>query len=212
MERSFAWAAKIQDLLHFVRFFAAISWPAMLRFAAAPLAGPVKRGAGRPAGAWLGPVHERPRGFQHWAHERSMEVRLPYISGNSILNILGVANWVAAAHGMANSKSLARLPNLTGACSNHKASASFALAMASSSVSPAEAQPGNSGNTADQLLTAGSNSTNKRNFMALLTRPFIRRQARLNRIHSLMPPDFNAKTPRRKDAKLKTQDKDTIKG
>ena len=33
--------------------------------------------------AWAGPA-ETPRGFQRWAHERCMEVRLPYIRGNSI--------------------------------------------------------------------------------------------------------------------------------
>jgi hypothetical protein len=37
--------------------------------------------------------------------------------------------------------------------------------MASASVSPAVAQPGNSGNTADQRLACGSNSTNNRNFI-----------------------------------------------
>ena len=37
--------------------------------------------------------------------------------------------------------------------------------MASASESPADAQPGNSGNTADQRLAAGSNSTTARNFI-----------------------------------------------
>jgi len=81
-------------------------------------------------------------------------------------NFLGVADWMATAHGMANSKSFARLLNLIGTGSNHRESASFALAMASSSVSPAEAQPGNSGKTADQRLVLKSKSTNKRKFMA----------------------------------------------
>jgi hypothetical protein len=83
-------------------------------------------------------------------------------------NFLGVANWVAAAHGIANSKSLARLLILTGTGLNQRESASFALAMASSSVSPAEAQPGSSRKTADHRLVTGSSSTNKRNFMAII--------------------------------------------
>src|SRR5271170_3253758 len=43
-----------------------------------------KRGDGLLVRAWFGPVHEPPRGFQRWAHKHCMEVRLPYISGNSI--------------------------------------------------------------------------------------------------------------------------------
>jgi len=94
-------------------------------------------------------------------------------------DFFAVANWIAAARGTANSKSLAPLLNLTGAGSNHKTRASFALAMASSSVSPADAQPGSSGKTADQRFASGSNSTNKRNFMVLTYRFFPSRQARL---------------------------------
>jgi hypothetical protein len=48
--------------------------------------------------------------------------------------------------------------------SNQSESASFALAIASSSVSPAEAQPGNSGKTADQRFVLSSKFTNKRKF------------------------------------------------
>jgi hypothetical protein len=48
---------------------------------------------------------------------------------------------------------------------NQRPSASFAFATASSSVSPALAQPGNSGKTADQRFASGSNSTITRSFM-----------------------------------------------
>lgn len=53
----------------------------------------------------------------------------------------------------------------TGEGSNQSSSASCAFAIASASESPADAQPGNSGNTADQRLAAGSNSTTARNFI-----------------------------------------------
>ena len=75
------------------------------------------------------------------------------------------ANWIPPAHGTASSIIFAPLGNLIGAGSNQSASASWALVMASASVSPAVAQPGNSGNTADQRLASGSNSTNNRNFI-----------------------------------------------
>ena len=75
------------------------------------------------------------------------------------------ANWIPAAHGTASSIIFAPLGSLTGAGSNQSASASLALVMASASVSPAVAQPGISGNTADQRLASGSNSTNNRNFI-----------------------------------------------
>jgi len=64
-------------------------------------------------------------------------------------DFFGITDWIAAAHGSATSNSLALLLSLTGPGSNHSPRASFALAMASSSVSPADAQPGNSGKTAD---------------------------------------------------------------
>src|SRR5262249_62121409 len=53
----------------------------------------------------------------------------------------------------------------TGEGSNQSSNASMAFAMASSSESPADAQPGNSGKTADQRLTVGSNLTTARNFI-----------------------------------------------
>ena len=80
-------------------------------------------------------------------------------------DFLGVANWKSPAHGTASSMSFAPLFILTGEGSNQSANASFALATASFSVSPAEAQPGSSGNTADQRLVSGSSSTRRRNFM-----------------------------------------------
>jgi hypothetical protein len=80
-------------------------------------------------------------------------------------DILSVANRKALAHGKESSTSLAPFVSSTGEGSNQSASASRAFAMASASESPAEAQPGNSGNTADQRLAAGSNSTTARNFI-----------------------------------------------
>lgn len=77
----------------------------------------------------------------------------------------GVANWESPAHGTASSINFAPLFILTGVGSNQSPNASLALAMASASVSPAEAQPGNSGKTADQRFVSGSNSTKRRNFM-----------------------------------------------
>lgn len=56
-------------------------------------------------------------------------------------------------------------PRETVAGSNQRAKASFALAMASASVSPALAQPGNSGKTADQRWLSLSNSTTMRSFI-----------------------------------------------
>jgi hypothetical protein len=80
-------------------------------------------------------------------------------------DFLGVADWKPSAHGMASSISFAPLFILTGAGSNQSSNASFALAMASASVSPAEAQPGSSGNTADQRFVSESNSTRRRSFI-----------------------------------------------
>jgi len=80
-------------------------------------------------------------------------------------NIVGGAEGEVRAHGRATSSSLASLPNSKSVGSNHKARASFALATASSSVSPAEPQPGRSGNTADQRFVSESSSTTNRSFM-----------------------------------------------
>ena len=81
-------------------------------------------------------------------------------------DVVGVADWEVPAQGRSSSTSLACLRSLTGDGSNQRASASLALAMASFSVSPAVAQPGSSGNTADQRFVGASNSTSNRNFMA----------------------------------------------
>jgi hypothetical protein len=86
---------------------------------------------------------------------------LPQNSGD----ILSCANREPLAHGKESSTSFAPLVNSTGEGSNQSSSASRAFAMASASESPADAQPGNSGNTADQRLAAGSNSTTARNFI-----------------------------------------------
>ena len=80
-------------------------------------------------------------------------------------NFPGVTDWEALAHGSATSRTFAPAGTASDAGSNHNSSASFALAMASSSVSPAEAHPGSSGKTADQRLVSGSCSTTNRSFM-----------------------------------------------
>jgi hypothetical protein len=79
-----------------------------------------------------------------------------------------VANWKPLAHGMASSMSFAPLCSLTGEGSNQSSNASLALAMASAYVSPAEAQPGSSGKTADQRFVSESSSTKRRNFMSAI--------------------------------------------
>jgi hypothetical protein len=86
-------------------------------------------------------------------------------------NISCAANWIPSAHGTASSIIFAPLGNLIGAGSNQRASASWAFVMASASVSPAVAQPGNSGNTADQRFASGSNSTSNRNFIHRMITP-----------------------------------------
>src|SRR5208282_3395669 len=80
-------------------------------------------------------------------------------------NLLRDQNRKARAHGKDTSSSFAPLAGVMAEGSNHSASASLALRTASSSVSPADAQPGSSGNTADHRLLCGSNSTSSRSFM-----------------------------------------------
>ena len=80
-------------------------------------------------------------------------------------DVVCVADWKALAQGRATSRSFAFLGRSMGAGSNHNTRASRALATASSSVSPAVAQPGNSGNTADHRPVSQSCSTKSRNFM-----------------------------------------------
>ena len=77
----------------------------------------------------------------------------------------GGADRVVAAHVSATSSTLAPAGRSRETGSNHSARASRALAMASSSVSPALAQPGISGKTADQRSVDGSCSTTRRTFI-----------------------------------------------
>jgi len=93
-------------------------------------------------------------------HDKSMAVQNPN-------DIFGAANWESFAHASATSTTLAPAGSGSGDGSNHSSRASFALRTASSSVSPAEAQPGSSGKTADQRLVSGSCSTTSRSFMAM---------------------------------------------
>ena len=65
----------------------------MLRDEALSLA---QRGEGTLVRAGLGPVNERRRGFQRWAHERFMQVILPFICGNSIY-LWNYRAWVGSA-------------------------------------------------------------------------------------------------------------------
>lgn len=80
-------------------------------------------------------------------------------------HIVRGADWKADTHTSATSRTFDPLDKATGDGSNHKSRASFALRMASASVSPAVAQPGSSGKKADQRLVLGSRSTTRRSFM-----------------------------------------------
>ena len=80
-------------------------------------------------------------------------------------DLFGTANRKAIAHLSATSSTFAPAGNVTGAGSNQRSSASLAFRTASSSVSPAEAHPGNSGKNAAQRLVWGSCSTTSRSFM-----------------------------------------------
>jgi hypothetical protein len=86
------------------------------------------------------------------------------------------ANWESFAHASATSNTFALGDKLTGRGSNHSSKASFALRTASSSESPAEAQPGSSGKNAAQRFASRSNSTTRRNFMSELYPMFAPRQ------------------------------------
>ena len=83
-------------------------------------------------------------------------------------DIVGVTDWEAVAQGRATSRSLPFFGMSTGVESNHKARAFLALAAASASVSPALAQPGKSGNTADQRPACAAYSSSIRNFIVEL--------------------------------------------
>src|SRR5262249_47366729 len=76
------------------------------------------------------------------------------------------ANGEALTHVSATSKTFAPAGKSTGVGSNQSSRASFAFWIASSSVSPAEAQPGNSGKNAAQRFVSGSYSTTRRNLMS----------------------------------------------
>jgi hypothetical protein len=78
-----------------------------------------------------------------------------------------VANGKSSAQGTESSKILARLGNFILEGFSQSASASRAFSPASASVSPALAQPGTSGKTADQRSVNLSFSTTTLNFMVL---------------------------------------------
>src|SRR6266550_531026 len=80
-------------------------------------------------------------------------------------DLFGGANGEAFAHVSATSNTFAPADSLTGVGSNHSSNASFALRTASSSVSPAEAQPGSSGKYAAQRFVSRSCSNTSRSFM-----------------------------------------------
>jgi hypothetical protein len=91
--------------------------------------------------------------------------KLKAVLVQNLEDFLCVANWKSPTHGTASSTNFAPLFSFTGTGSNQSCNASFAFAIASCSVSPAEAQPGNSGKTADQRFVSGSCSTKSRNFI-----------------------------------------------
>src|SRR6476659_4746562 len=78
-------------------------------------------------------------------------------------DVLGCANREALAHVSATSKTFAPAGKSTGVGSNQSSSASFAFWIASSSVAPAQAQPGNSGKNAAHRVCLESCSTTSRN-------------------------------------------------
>ena len=80
-------------------------------------------------------------------------------------HFLGVADRKPAAHAAETAKTLARPGNLILEGLNHSERAWRAFRTASRSVSPAEAQPGISGKTADHRPVSRSSATTKRNFM-----------------------------------------------
>jgi len=86
-------------------------------------------------------------------------------------DVFGIANGKPLAHVSATSNTFAPAGNVTGAGSNQSSNASLALPTASSSVSPAEAQPGNSGKKAAYRLVCGSCSTTSRSFILAILAP-----------------------------------------
>jgi hypothetical protein len=95
-------------------------------------------------------------------------------------NFLGIADWKPLAHGSASSTTFAPAGTATGEGSNQSSSASLALRMASSSVSPAEAQPGSSGKKPAHRFVSGSYSTTSRSFIGkTIVRPRLPRNPAL---------------------------------
>src|SRR5207237_3386847 len=86
-------------------------------------------------------------------------------------DVFTAANGQALAHVSATSSTFAPAGNVTGAGSNQSSKASLALRTASSSESPAEVHPGNSGKNAAQRLVSGSCSTTSRSFIAAILTP-----------------------------------------
>lgn len=80
-------------------------------------------------------------------------------------NFSSGANREAFAHVNATSSTFAPGENETGDGSNQSSNASFALPIASASVSPADAQPGSSGKKAAHRPVSGSCSTTNLSFM-----------------------------------------------
>jgi hypothetical protein len=93
------------------------------------------------------------------------------VSAQDSNNVFSAANGKPLAHVSATSKTFAPAGNVTGAGSNQSSNASLALRTASSSVSPAEAHPGNSGKNAAQRFVSSSCSTTSRTFMPKKNNP-----------------------------------------
>ncbi len=93
------------------------------------------------------------------------------VFGRDSNNVFSTANGIALAHVSATSNTFAPADNVTGAGSNQSSKASLALRTASSSVSPAEAHPGNSGKNAAQRLVSGSCSNTSRSFIVAILTP-----------------------------------------
>src|ERR1043166_8002992 len=87
------------------------------------------------------------------------------VAAQNANDVFGSAYWKVLAHWSATSSTFAPGGSETGVGSNQRSKASFALRTASSSVSPADATPGNSGKKAAHLFVSGSCSTTKRTFM-----------------------------------------------
>ena len=100
------------------------------------------------------------------------------ISAQDANHVMGIADWEPNAHDSATSKILAPAGSGSGDGSNHSSKASFAFTTASSSVSPAEAQPGSSGKKAAQRFVSESCSITRRSFIRM-TMPCAGRRSKL---------------------------------